>query len=61
MKILNVYPREKHLKPFIWKAIIGPASIIDGIVETITLGHISPLLKLKVSILLAKSRWGLDK
>ena len=56
MKYLTVYPPEKRFASFLWKAIIGPAGLIDSIVETLTLGHISPLLKLKVSMNLAKSR-----
>jgi hypothetical protein len=56
MKFLSIYPAEKKLKPFLWKTLVGPASIVDGIIETLTLGNCSPSLKLKVARILAKSR-----
>jgi hypothetical protein len=56
MSIIRINSSEKSLKSFGWKILMGPAGVIDGIVGTLTLGYISTLLKLKVSLYLSRSR-----
>jgi len=54
---MELYRRsEKSWKTWGMRLLIGPATVIDGIVQTISLGFISPLLGLKTAKTLARLR-----
>lgn len=44
------------MRAWAWRLALGPASILDGVVETITMGFFGVGAKLSVSRKLAKSR-----
>ncbi len=39
---------EKTAKAWAWRALIGPANILDGIAQTVSLGYIAPGLCMRV-------------
>lgn len=47
---------ERTLQAWGWRLLLGPASILDGIVLTLTLGTWSPRFTLRVARSLAGSR-----
>lgn len=54
---LTRYPNvNMSLEAWCWKLLSGPASILDGIVETITLGNWSLSARLTVSRNLSRAR-----
>ena len=52
---------ENNAKSWLCRAMIGPATVIDGIVSTITLSTFNFGLKYKMSQKLAKSRYNYSK
>lgn len=51
------YPSsEPSLAAWCWRLTLGPASMLDGLVETLTLGHFGVGAKLNVAKNLAKAR-----
>jgi len=48
---------ETNMTSWLWRSLLGPSVIVDGIVATITLSTHSPNLKTKVVSKLAKSRY----
>ncbi len=44
------------MKIFLLRWLTGPASIADGVVETLTFGLVSPKIKLKTATVLARAR-----
>lgn len=48
--------KEPNVKAWLWRGLVGPASILDGIVSTVTVGTVSTGLALATSKALALSR-----
>ena len=54
---ITAYPKkEPSLKAWMWRLLLGPASIVDGIIETLTFGFYGVAAKLRVSRNLALAR-----
>lgn len=54
---ITAYPkREPSAKAWMWRLLLGPASIVDGVVETLTFGFYGVAAKLHVSKYLALAR-----
>lgn len=56
MTRVNLKP-ERTLKAVMWRYLLGPAMILDGLVATLTLGSVSVGSALEVSRRLALSRF----
>jgi hypothetical protein len=48
--------KERDIKTFAWRMLMGPAQIIDGLVYTFTLGCVAAGLSLKVARRMMQSR-----
>ena len=54
---LFMYPKKEHsAKAWLWRLLLGPASVLDGIVETLSFSFIGVGARLSASRNLAKSR-----
>lgn len=56
MKLLALPKREPNVKAWLWRLGVGPASLLDGLVETFTLGFFGAGAKLSAAKNLAKAR-----
>lgn len=57
--VIQKYPQhELYWQSWCWRLLCGPAALIDGLVETFTLGRYGTRLKLLVAKKLAQSRIG---
>lgn len=48
--------KEPSLKAWFWRVLIGPATIVQGVVATLTLGTVSVYLSVECARWLAKAR-----
>jgi hypothetical protein len=56
MKLTAYRKSEPSVVAWLWRLLLGPASIFDGLVETFTLGSFSAGAKLDVARNLARAR-----
>ena len=56
-----ILKQENNLKSWAWRSLLGPSSIVDGVVETLTLSTFNFNLKYKIATKLAKSRYNHNK
>lgn len=56
MRIFRYPPREPSLSCWGWRMLFGPSCLVDGLVETLTLGFVGVGCRLAVSRNLAGAR-----
>lgn len=54
---LSIYTKgEPHFVCYLWRALLGPASLLDGLIWTLSLGFVNPSFTLETSRKLVGSR-----